>query len=165
MLCNLFPNNIFQEAIVNEIETILEDGKILPDFEKLGEMKLMERVIKESLRLYPSVPTIMRIASGDIKTFTGYTIPKGTNIYIPIFQLHRSPNIWENPDMFDPDRFLPENSSKRHPYSFIPFSAGPRNCIGKLISYLFLLMLTFLFLRTKMIMKKPGKSLKILFLL
>lgn len=94
-------------------------------------MKLMERCIKECLRLYPSVPGIQRMAEESFTTPTGYYIPKETNIIIHIFSLHRSDKIWENPEKFDPDRFLPENTAKRHPFSFIPFSAGPRNCIGK----------------------------------
>ncbi|XP_023312084.1 cytochrome P450 4C1-like [Anoplophora glabripennis] len=91
----------------------------------------MERCIKECLRLYPSVPLIARVAGEDIKTRSGYTIPKGCDINIYIYDLHRSPQYWENPDKFDPDRFLPENVSKRHPFAYLPFSAGFRNCIGQ----------------------------------
>lgn len=59
-------------------------------------------------------------------------MPGGTSVFILIYELHHDPNFWPNPEIFDPDRFLPENVQKRHPYSYIPFSAGPRNCIGNL---------------------------------
>lgn len=96
----------------------------------LGEMKLLERVIKEALRLYPSVPFIQRLLDEDVKVGE-YLVPKDTTVNIQIYHLHRRPDIYPNPDVFDPDRFLPENSQKRHPYAYLPFSAASRNCIGE----------------------------------
>ncbi|KAM7281900.1 cytochrome P450 4V2 [Ixodes scapularis] len=61
----------------------------------------------------------------------GHTIPEGTNIGLIIYVLHRDPDAFPRPEEFDPDRFLPENSASRHPFAFIPFSAGSRNCIGQ----------------------------------
>jgi len=65
--------------------------------------------------------------------FTGqYTIPAGITIYIQKYSLHRHPECYPNPEEFNPDNFLPERVRERHPYAYIPFSAGPRNCIGML---------------------------------
>lgn len=57
-------------------------------------------------------------------------LPVGTQVHIHTFDLHRDPEQFPNPELFDPDRFLPENKAKRHPLAYIAFSAGPRNCIG-----------------------------------
>lgn len=61
----------------------------------------------------------------------GKVVPKEAMIMLHIYALHQDPQQFPDPDQFDPDRFLPENAEKRHPYAFVPFSAGPRNCIGK----------------------------------
>ena len=58
-------------------------------------------------------------------------LPAGSSFAIAPFMLHRNHKIWENPDDFIPERFLVENSTKRNPFAYVPFSAGPRNCIGK----------------------------------
>lgn len=65
------------------------------------------------------------VASSDL------VIPAHTTVIIGTFKLHRRPDIYPNPDQFNPDNFLPEKSASRHYYSFIPFSAGPRSCVGK----------------------------------
>lgn len=61
----------------------------------------------------------------------GYRIPRGTTVRINIYQLHRQPDHFPYPDKFEPARFLPENAQNRHPFAYVPFSAGSRNCIGK----------------------------------
>jgi cytochrome P450 family 4 len=61
----------------------------------------------------------------------GYVLPAGLSVALLIYGMHRNPKVYPEPDVFKPERFLPEHSANRHPYAFLPFSAGPRNCIGK----------------------------------
>ncbi|XP_066581157.1 cytochrome P450 4C1-like [Prorops nasuta] len=124
-----------QERCRQEVEEVwLEnDGEI--NAQTLQRMPYLERCIKESLRLYPSVPFISRYIEEDLH-LKKYIIPGGTIAHVHIYDVHRDPNFWPNPEEFDPDRFLPENIIGRHPFSYIPFSAGPRNCIGQKFAFL-----------------------------
>ncbi|KAK9872655.1 hypothetical protein WA026_018789 [Henosepilachna vigintioctopunctata] len=127
----LANNKHCQELIYDEIISVCgtESGEL--SYMNLQSLKYMERCIKESLRLYPSVPMIARTMGEDVKCHTGLVIPKDCMLIISIFELHRSDDLYPDPEKFDPDRFLPENVIKRHPYAYIPFSAGARNCIGQ----------------------------------
>ena len=100
--------------------------------EDTTHLKYLEACIKESLRLYPSVPAIERYISEDIE-LGGYKIPSGASLSIHIYALHRNESFFPDPLAFKPERFMYEEGSGRHPFAFIPFSAGPRNCIGKLL--------------------------------
>ncbi|KAG8234736.1 hypothetical protein J437_LFUL000971 [Ladona fulva] len=117
------------EQVYQEIQDVLGNQmEITP--QKLSEMKLLERCMKESLRLYPSVPFIGRKLRQDV-TLGEYTIPSDTEVCILIYFLHRDPDIFPDPENFNPDNFLPEVCEKRPPYAYVPFSAGARNCIGQ----------------------------------
>lgn len=93
-------------------------------------MKYLECCLKESLRLYPSVPNIKRHISEDI-VLGGYKIPAGSVISLHIYSLHRNEDVFPEPLAFKPERFEREQTCGRHPFAFVPFSGGPRNCIGK----------------------------------
>ncbi|KAL7646988.1 UNVERIFIED_CONTAM: hypothetical protein RMT77_002245 [Armadillidium vulgare] len=119
-----------QNKVYEEIESIFGKSNRETTSSDLREMKYLECCIKESLRLFPSVPVFGRQLNEDLK-LDGYTIPKGTNILVLTYRLHRDPIQFQDPEVFNPDRFLIENSVKRNPYAYVPFSAGPRNCIGQ----------------------------------
>lgn len=122
-----------QEKVWAEQKSIFGDQMTRDcTFNDTMEMKYLERVIMETLRMYPPVPLIARRVEHDVKLASGpYTIPKGASVVILQFAVHRNADIYPNPDKFDPDNFLPERMAKRHYYSFIPFSAGPRSCVGR----------------------------------
>ncbi|TMW40946.1 hypothetical protein DOY81_013975, partial [Sarcophaga bullata] len=84
-----------------------------------------------TMRLYPSVPVIMRESVNETQLPNGLILPPKTFITLSIFDIHRNPKHFENPNTFDPERFTPERSVGRHPYAYLPFSAGQRNCIGQ----------------------------------
>lgn len=127
-----------QEKLAAEVDSLFEEmlaessdkTPVNIDLNRIRELKYLECVIKEGLRLCPSVPFVGRTLTNDID-IKGYLIPKGTTVLCFIYQLHRDPAIFPNPERFDPDRFLPENVNHRHPFAYVPFSAGPRNCIGQ----------------------------------
>ncbi|XP_068899037.1 cytochrome P450 4C1-like [Tenebrio molitor] len=119
-----------QERIVEEMHQVLA-GSTKPDYRTLQELKYLERCLKEVLRLFPSVPFIARVLGEDMTTYSGHHLKAGTMIHLHIYDLHRNPDIYPDPEKFDPDRFLPENCQNRHNFAYVPFSAGPRNCIGQ----------------------------------
>lgn len=101
-----------------------------PYLDEIKQLKYLDCVIKEALRLCPSIPIIGRKTTKDI-TIGKHEIPAGTVLFILIYQLHRDIDMFPKPEKFDPDRFSLQNASGRHPFAFVPFSAGARNCIGQ----------------------------------
>ncbi|KZC06992.1 PREDICTED: cytochrome P450 4g15 [Dufourea novaeangliae] len=121
-----------QEKVIQELDEIFGDSDRPATFQDTLQMKYLERCLLETLRMYPPVPIIAREIKSDLKLATGdYTIPAGCTVVIATFKMHRQPHIYPNPDVFNPDNFLPENTANRHYYAFVPFSAGPRSCVGR----------------------------------
>ncbi|MBN3308791.1 CP4AP protein, partial [Amia calva] len=130
ILYSLASNPEHQKQCREEVRVALE-GKDTMDWEDLNQIPYTTMCIKESLRLYPPVPGIARKLAKPITFFDGRMLPEGFRVGTSIYSVHRNPAVWENPEVFDPLRFLPENCARRHPHAFIPFSAGARNCIGQ----------------------------------
>jgi cytochrome P450 family 4 len=120
---------VIQKTVLEEQRELFGDEKDpIIAYQELQNMKYLELVIKETLRLYPSVPMIGRYTQEDF-LFEGQVIPKCTNVALYIYGLHRNPKYFPEPEKFDPDRF--NNLNGFLPFAYIPFSAGPRNCIGQ----------------------------------
>jgi cytochrome P450 len=100
-----------------------------PCYSDLENLPFTGMVLDESLRLFPPAWTLGRRAiDGDV--IDGFYIPANAVIAICIYVLHRHPSFWDQPDTFNPERFLPENAKGRNKFAYIPFGAGPRQCIG-----------------------------------
>ncbi|KAM3614588.1 uncharacterized protein V6R79_016459 [Siganus canaliculatus] len=150
-----------QKICREEIMQVL-DGKDSMDWEDLSKIPYTTMCIKESMRLYPPVPGIGRKITKPITFFDGRTLPAGTQVGTSVFAIHRNATVWENPDVFDPLRFLPENVSGRSPHAFIPFSAGTRNCIGQTFAMNELKVATALVLRKYQLIEDPALKPKII---
>ncbi|XP_022219091.1 probable cytochrome P450 4d14 [Drosophila obscura] len=120
-----------QARVFQELRDVLGDDKDAPvNIQQLGELKYLECVIKESLRLFPSVPIIGRHIVEDT-LLDGKLIPAKTDVMILIYHAHRDPDYFPEPHKFVPERFSLERKGEINPFAYTPFSAGPRNCIGQ----------------------------------
>jgi len=124
----LLSQNPAAEARLHaELAAVL--GGRTPRHEDLAQLRYARMVIDESMRLYPPAHTLGReaIAADEV---IGHHIPAGATVLVVPWILHRKPSLWHNPDRFEPERFSPERSASRPRYTYIPFGAGPRICIG-----------------------------------
>ncbi|CAL1537320.1 unnamed protein product [Lymnaea stagnalis] len=124
-------NPEYQVKVQEEIDSVLE-GRDSDNIEwsDLSKLETMGLCVKESMRLFPPVPFIQRTMNEDI-VLEGHKIPAGTNVTVAIIHLHKNPQVWEEPEKFLPERFKHDNMKDKDSFSFTPFSAGSRNCIGQ----------------------------------
>jgi cytochrome P450 len=104
-------------------------GVRLPDASDYNSLEYTNAVVSEVLRLYPPLPVTIRQAKND-DILDGYPIKANSGILINIYCAHHNPDVWDNPEGFDPERFLPERRKEQPRFSYIPFGGGPRQCIG-----------------------------------
>jgi len=116
-----------RSRLQQEVDTVL--GSRSATAEDLPKLSYAKLVIQESMRLFPPVWGLARMTMQDDQ-IGDVTIPAGSPVLLSQYVTHRHRGFWDNPEGFDPDRFLPERSEGRHPYAYFPFGAGPRICIG-----------------------------------
>ncbi|GMJ06523.1 cytochrome P450, family 715, subfamily A, polypeptide 1 [Hibiscus trionum] len=129
LLLAMYPD--WQNQLRDEIRQVIGDGEI--DFTKLVDLKKMEWVMKEVLRLYSPAPNAQRQAREDINV-DDLVIPNGTNIWIDVVAMHHDPAIWgDDVNLFRPDRFKDDHlyGGCNHKMGFLPFGFGGRMCVGR----------------------------------
>lgn len=116
-----------ERKLRSEVDAVLQ-GRT-PTVDDVPNLTYTRMVIDETLRLYPSVWTIARTPLGPDE-IGGYQLEPGVNVALTQYITHRHPAFWDRPEVFEPERFSPEQSDGRHPYAYFPFGGGPRLCIG-----------------------------------
>ncbi|PNJ12159.1 cytochrome P450 3A43 isoform X2 [Pongo abelii] len=117
-----------QQKLQEEIDAVLPN-KAPVTYDALVQMEYLDMVVNETLRLFPVVSRVTTVCKKDIE-INGVLIPKGLAVMVPIYALHHDPKYWTEPEKFCPERFSKKNKDSIDPYRYIPFGAGPRNCIG-----------------------------------
>ncbi|UYV62164.1 hypothetical protein LAZ67_1008074 [Cordylochernes scorpioides] len=168
-----------QEKVRKEIQEIVEsDGQV--SYASVQKLQYLEAVCNEALRIYPPIYMFVSRQAGENVTYGSYTIPKGISIQVPAYTIHHDPDLWPDPECFNPDRvgligyqycilkvsetclthncsrFIPENKKSTSPFAFQTFGAGPRNCIGMRFAQMEIKMaLASILLKFRLL---PGKS-------
>lgn len=131
----LAVNPEVQEKLFNEIKSVKEElNEKSLNYETLNKMKYLDMVISEALRKWPPVTVLDRKCSKEylLESNDGkhVLLKPGDGVWFPVFNIHRDPKIYPNPEKFDPERFSDENKSLIQSSCFLPFGIGPRNCIA-----------------------------------
>lgn len=117
-----------QEKLYDEISSNLTDDNW--SYDAIQSLQYLDQVFNESLRIYPPVTGFVSRKCNKECTIGDLVVPEGVILQAPVWDIHHDPELWPDPWKFDPDRFSPENKSSINNVAFLPFGAGPRNCIG-----------------------------------
>jgi cytochrome P450 len=116
-----------EQQLRDEVASVL--GNRVPTLDDLPRLEYCRQALLETMRYYPPIPMLPRTALED-DAIEGYVIPKDTILLMFYYGLHHNPEYWNDPEVFDPSRFASQQSASRHRFAYLPFSAGPRQCIG-----------------------------------
>lgn len=154
----LLANPRILEQCVAEADAVLGDD---PTWDQVTRLKLVGRVLKEALRIWPTAPAFARQAKEDVVLDGRFAVPKGLEILVLIPQLHRDPRVWEDPERFDPDRFLPERERALPEHAYKPFGTGKRACIGRQFALVEATLVLGMLLRRFELAGEPGWEMRV----
>jgi cytochrome P450 len=150
----LSKNREWQDRLRAEIQSLgLSKGEPLP-YERLEELPLTEMAFKESLRLITPASLVSRCVMRDTE-FAGYKLPAGSRVSVNMLFTHHMPEIWPEPQKFDPLRFTDEASRRRHKFAFVPFGGGAHMCLGLHFAYMQAKCFAYHFLSTSEVSVEP----------
>lgn len=127
LMLAMFPH--YQQQLHDEIHSSRLADNVDVSADDFAALPLLDRIFKETMRLFPPIPYLTRSCSDELR-LGDYTFPAGVEFVLLLNNAHRSSQHYPHPTTFDPDNFLPENTERRHAYSYLPFSGGTRACIG-----------------------------------
>ena len=116
-----------EARVLEEIQAVTGGAPL--EASQVADLTYTKQVIQESMRVYPPVAMVVRQAIEDF-TMGGEAVKAGDNVFVPIYAIHHHKKLWDAPERFNPDNFTPDAVRARHRYSYLPFAAGPRICIG-----------------------------------
>ncbi len=116
-----------EQRVLAEIEQVTGGAEL--EAHQVASLTYTRQVIQEAMRIYPPVAMVVRQSTRDL-SIGGVAVTPHDNVFVPIYAIHRHDRLWPNPEAFDPERFSPEQVKARHRWSYLPFGAGPRICIG-----------------------------------
>ncbi|BFG03553.1 probable cytochrome P450 6a13 [Drosophila madeirensis] len=131
-LYELALNPDIQDRLRSEILEVLGRNNDQLTYESIQEMPYLDQVVAETLRKYPILPHLVRQTTKEYRVpDSKLTLEPGTRVMIPVHSIQHDPELYPQPETFDPSRFEPDQVKARHPMAYLPFGEGPRNCIGE----------------------------------
>ena len=153
----LSQNPSAEAKLMNELETVLGSRPLR--YEDIANLQYTRMIIEEAMRLYPPLHTIPRQAIAD-DIVLGRHIRRGSTVLIVPWLLHRNPSIWNEPNVFNPLRFSPQQVAQRPRFSYIPFGSGPRVCLGARFAVTEAIVILVTLVRQHQLHLKPGHVVK-----
>nr|XP_054761058.1 cytochrome P450 3A8-like [Lytechinus pictus] len=124
----LARNSHVQEKLIDEVDKMTPSRDSV-GYSSVASMPYMDKVVCETLRMFPPAFIANRVCTETLE-YNGIVLEKGVQVMFPLKAIHHNPEYWPEPEKFDPERFNKSEREKRHPYSYLPFGSGPRNCVG-----------------------------------
>ncbi|KAG2226154.1 hypothetical protein INT45_003299 [Circinella minor] len=130
LIYELTRNPEIEQQMLQEIANVGITHDKVPTYEQVSELKYMHRCLKETLRKHPPLRVLGKYCKKDCIVPGGYRLKEGSRCSINVYGMHHNPEVYPEPEKFDPERFTPEEEQKRSRFAWLPFSTGPRSCIG-----------------------------------